>query len=150
MTVPRANPFAPLIDAGTVLAACASSESLNALPTSARNLADRPRANVRELTEYDAAVEGTAHSNMATLGRQPRTRTSSARLDRAVDVMVSSAMPDTAVFAPTAPATQFVSPASVRSALATAQRAAQKDGRGSRWTASDSWYSQQLEALGLA
>jgi len=74
MSALHANPFALLIDSEAVLAACAKSDRLAALPIQAHHRADRPSNKVsREVAQFDAAIDGAAPARTGTASA-PRSR----------------------------------------------------------------------------
>jgi len=162
MTELRSNPFASLIDASAVLAVCETSQRLGALPTQAHLRADRPSTLVSpDVAEFDALIDACA---VAGPGDGPRSdRKTMARPDRSSAGAAALRTPATARdasdsgaqwadmpplrFPQSAPAggdAARVSPAS-----STDAGAADRPGNAS-WTASQAWYTRQLESLGLA
>jgi len=80
MTVRSPNPFALLIDADAVLAACAASPALGALPTHAHHRADLPSASVSDdVAEFDAAIDALATKSPHAIRKSARSRTRASR-----------------------------------------------------------------------
>jgi len=74
------NPFAVLLDPVGILAMCAQSGALDALPLSAKRSADRQSSRVAgELAEHDAAVDAIYHELIAKAAKVPATKPKSAR-----------------------------------------------------------------------
>lgn len=69
------NPFAVLLDPVTILATCAQSGALDALPLSAKRSADRQSPRLAgELAEHDAAVDAIYQELMAKAAKAPATK----------------------------------------------------------------------------
>lgn len=125
MSALPANPFALLIDSEAVLAACAKSDRLAALPIQAHHRADRPSNKVsREVAQFDAAIDGAAPARSGTASA-PRSR------PKAATVAEPAPEPEPAP-APLRRAPPAVTPA-----------------RGSLWAAQASWMLLPLGLLGL-
>ena len=70
------NPFAVLLDPAGILATCARSDALGALPLSAKRCADRQSPLVEgELAAHDAAVEGIYQQLIAKAAKAPEPAT---------------------------------------------------------------------------
>jgi hypothetical protein len=74
------NPFAALLDPVGILAMCANSGALDALPLSKRHSADRQSLHVAgELAEHDAAVEAIFHGMAVKAAKAPAAKPKASR-----------------------------------------------------------------------
>ena len=74
------NPFAVLLDPVGVLAMCAQSGALDALPLSTKHSADRQSLRVAgDLAEHDAAVDAIYHGLIAKAAKAPAPKTKGTR-----------------------------------------------------------------------
>jgi len=154
MTALRANPFFPLIDPASVLAACVNSESLNALPTHAHHRADLPSDKVsKDLAEFDAAIDAVANSSPSAASRKPprKRNGSSARVGRQTDTTGNAAEPALDLPAPTPVALEMLTTATpgVRAKPETPV-AAEEGAKENWWSVPIVWYIRQLTFFGLA
>jgi hypothetical protein len=74
------NPFAVLLDPVGILAMCADSGALDALPLSTRHSADRQSLRVAaELAEHDAAVDAIFHGMAIKAAKTPAAKPKTSR-----------------------------------------------------------------------
>lgn len=154
----HANPFAPLIDPAAVLAACATSESLSALPTHAHHHADRPSAKAtKDLAEFDAAIDA-AVTNSSTLGvsgsgkTARRYRGRSGGVERQADFAGSVVEAMHAAVVPTEAAAEMTfasSPGDAQAAVPEVPRTTEIATNATWWSASISWYARLLTTFGM-
>jgi hypothetical protein len=143
----HANPFAPLIDPASILAACATSESLSTLPAHAHHCADLPSDKVsKDLAEFDAAIDAIAISSPALRKRYRR----SGGVERQPDLAASVAESMLASVAPPHVGAETLAVSSGGARAVPEMPVATLEGtKDSWWSAPVSWYLRQLTFFGI-
>ena len=136
MTALRANPFSPLIDPASVLAACANSASLSTLPTHAHHRADLPSVKVsKDLAEFDAAIDAVANSSPGPAAVKPSGKRirPSGRSEQQTDVAKVAAEPALNLVVPTSTELEMLTTATLEACAAPEMEVVAEEGAKEYW-----------------